>query len=53
MNCLGTYCFTMTTYIHKVNYESLSNRCNGIDSLAMLSDGFNFKITSDSFILRW
>ena len=26
----------------RVNYESFSNRINGIDSLVMLSDGFNF-----------
>ena len=37
----------------RVNYESFSNRYNGIYSSAMLSEGFNFKITSDSFNLRW
>ena len=36
----------------RVNYESFSNRYNSIDSLAMFSDGLNFKITSDSFNLR-
>ena len=35
-----------------VNYESFY-RYNGTDSLAVLSDGLNFKITSDSFNLRW
>ena len=37
----------------RVNYESFSNINNGIDSLEILSEGFNFKITSDSFNLRW
>ena len=37
----------------RVNYELFSNRYDGIDSFAMLSDGLNFKITSDSFNLRW
>ena len=45
----------MAAYILPITYN-LSNRCSDIDSLTdsltMLSDGFNFKITSDSFNLR-
>ena len=48
MSCLGAYCFTMAQPISiRVNYESFANRCNGIDSLAMLKDGLTFKITSE------
>ena len=32
---------------------SLSNKYEGIDSLALLSDGLNFNINSDSFNFKW
>ena len=52
MNGLGV-CFTMTTCIHKSKLLIVSNRCNDIDSLAMLNDSLSFKMTSDSINFRW
>ena len=34
-------------------YASLSNKYEGIDSLATLSDGLSFNINSDSFNFKW
>ena len=54
MNCLTAYCFLPWQPIStRVNYKSFSNRFYGIDFSTMLSYKFNFKITSDSFNLRW
>ena len=53
MNCLDAIVLPWPPISTRVNYESFSNRYNGRDSLAMLTDSLTFKITSDSFNLRW
>ena len=53
MNCLKyIYILIYPPPSTRANYESFANRYNSIDSLAMLNDGFNFKITSDAFSWR-
>ena len=54
MNCIGAHIVLLWQPISKrVNYETFINRYNSMDSQAMLIDGFNFKITRDSFKSRW